>query len=222
MKRLPSLCTSKALPNQAVGLLVLCLLAAHAAHADQKVVTGNSGTITASAQLKFNIAIAKYVMLRVGNAGIGEAIVTFTVGPSPVLATGNSQAYAGATPPAMATTVASTNPAGAGVLTVAAYTNVAGTTLTCSLGTLAGATPFAAGATAGGIPGTNSITVTSGALGTVQHPGTSLADCNGTATTSITNLTAMSGSFTYGAAFTPASLAAGTYGNTVTYTATAP
>lgn len=216
MKRLTLVCASKALP----GLLASCLLAAPAAHADQKVVTGNAGTITASAQLNFNIAIAKYVMLRVGNADASVSTVTFAVGPNPVLPSGNSQAYAGAIPPAMATTVASTNPAGAGALTVAAYTNVAGTTLTCSLGALAGATSFAAGATAAGVPGTNDITVTSGASGTVQHPGTSLAACNGTTTTAITNLTAMTGSFTYAATFTPTSLAAGTYGNTVTYTAT--
>ncbi len=203
------------------GLLALCVLAAPVAHADQMTKSGNGGTLVATAQLKFNIAIAKYVMLRVGNADASVSAVTFAVRPSPVLSSGNSQGYAGAVPPTIATTVASTNPTtGAGALTVAAYTNVAGTTLTCSLSGLAGATSFAAGATAGGVPGTSSITVTSGASGTVQHPGTSLAACNGTTTTAITNLTAMTGSFTYGATFIPASLTAGTYGNTVTYTAT--
>ena len=221
MKRLSLVSASKVGPCQTVALLALCLMAAPAVHADQMTVTGNANTITATAQLKFNIAIAKYVMLRVGNADASVSAVTFTVAPNPTLAAGNSQAYTGATPPALATTVASTNPTtGAGALTVAAYTNVAGTTLTCSLGPLAGATSFAAGATAGGVPGTNDITVTSGALGTVQHPGSSLAACNGTTTTAIANLTTMTGSFTYAATFTPASLAAGTYGNTVTYTAT--
>ncbi len=220
MKRLPSACASKVQPSHVAVLLTLCLLAASAAHADQKVTQGNAGTITASAQLKFNIAIAKYVMLRVGNADATVSAVTFTVRPNPALAVGNSQAYTGAVPPAMDTTVASTNPTGAGALTVAAYTNVAGTTLACSLGSLAGATSFAAGATAGGVPGTNDITVTSGASGTVQHPGTSLTACNGTTTTAIANLTTMTGSFTYAATFTPANLAAGSYGNTVTYTAT--
>jgi len=228
MKRLAWIGADKARARQATalpGLLALCLLAAPLAHADQTINSPNNngaGTLSAAAQLNFNIAIAKYVLLRVGNADASVAAVTFAVGPSPVLPSGNSRAYSGAIPPAMATTVASTNPTGSGALTVAAYTNVAGTTLTCSLSPLAGASAFATGATAGGIPGTNDITVQSGATGTVQHPGTSLAACNGSTTSAITNLTAMTGSFTYAATFSPASLAAGTYGNTVTYTATTP
>jgi len=224
VKRSLSVTSSKVPTRQAVALsrlLALCLLAAPVAHADQKVVSGNTGTLTAAVQLNFNIAIAKYVMLRVGNADASVSAVTFTTKPSP--APGNSRAYAGAIPPALTTTVASTNPTStAGTLTVAAYTNVAGTTLTCSLSPLAGATAFAAGATAGGVPGTSSVTVMSGASGTVQHPGNSLAACNGATTSSITSLTAMTGTFTYAATFAATSLAAGTYGNAVTYTATTP
>jgi hypothetical protein len=113
----------------------------------------------------------------------------------------------------------------AGALTVGAWTNGAsGATLRCALTTLTGATPFATGATAAGVPGTSDITVTSVAGGAnLQHPGATLAACDGAASSSIARLTTLGGSFTYALLATNlASMATGNYGNVVTYTATAP
>ena len=95
--------------------------------------------------------------------------------------------------------------------------SLGGAKLTCSLSALPGATPFAAGATTGGVPGTDDITV----VGTTPaHPGGSLTQCNGTANSSITALNALAGTFTYSTGFTATAISSGTYGNIVTYTAT--
>lgn len=101
--------------------------------------------------------------------------MNFTVGVTPAVtgAPGNSLAYSGSIAPSLGTTVATTFPTTtAGVLATGAWTNVVGgAKLTCSLSALPGATPFAAGATTGGVPGTDDITV----VGTTPaHPGGSL------------------------------------------------
>ncbi len=199
-------------------------LAAQPALADQTVTTGNTGTITATARLRFDIVIAKYVLLRVGNADATQSDVNFTVAASPAIAgaPGNSLAYTGgAVPPGFATTVATVNPTtAAGALSVTAATNVTGTTLSCAITALGGATAFVAGATAGGVPGRSDIKVASVAGG-LQHPGADLNSCTGAVTTAIPSLTAVPiTTFTYSTAFTPSALSAGIYGNVVTYTAT--
>lgn len=204
--------------------LMLTALAVPVAQADQTVTTGNAGTITATARLRFDIVIAKYVLLRVGDANATQSDVTFTVAASPAIAgaPGNSLAYTGgALPPGFATTVATVNPTtAAGALQVTAATNVTGTTLSCAMSALGGATAFAPGATAGGIPGRSDIQVASVAGG-LQHPGADLSSCTGAVTTPIPSLTAVPvTTFTYSATFVPSSLSAGTYGNVVTYTAT--
>ncbi len=205
------------------GLALLLVLSGGAARADQTVVSGNAGTLNATVSLTFNIAIAKYVQLRVGNADATISTVAFNVALSPVFGAGNSQAYtAGVVPPTFATTVATTNPASvAGTLVVAAVTNVTGTLLTCTLSPLGVFTSFAVGATAAGIPGTSDITVTSAAGATnLQHPSASLTGCTSGSTAAIPSLTALGGSFTFGTSFAAGALKAGSYGNTVTYTAT--
>lgn len=200
--------------------LLVCLISCNG-WAAQQVVSGNLGTITASVQLNFNIAVGKFVSLRVGNANATVSDVNFAVGFSPVRPNGNSQAYNGSTTPSLVVSVATTNPVtSAGALSVAAYTNVTGTTLACTVGTLAGAVSLATAATAAGIPGRNDITVASGGAGTVQHPGANLGSCNGAVTTAIPMLSNLTGTFTYGAVFPASALLAGTYGNVVTYTIT--
>lgn len=181
----------------------------------------------ATARVNVRVIVPKIVVLRVGAADATVSDVNFTVAATGATAIGNSQAYAGAIPPAFTSSVATTNPTTtAGALTVGAWTNGTGATLACGLGALTGATAFATGATAAGVPGTSDITVASGAAATtVQHPGTTLAACNGTTTSTIAARTTLGGTFTYALATTPANLAtlaAGTYGNVVTYTATAP
>ncbi|QIL79602.1 hypothetical protein G7047_06590 [Diaphorobacter sp. HDW4A] len=214
------------MPSRAIGLVHLGIAALMAglgcaAHGAQQVVSGNNGTITASVQLNFSITIGKYVSLRVGNADASISDVNFTVGFSPARTNGNAQAYAGSIAPSLVVTAATTNPTTtAGVVQVAAFTNMAGTTLTCSMGALSGATALVSGSTTAGVPGRSDITVTSGGTGTVQHPGGSLAGCNGTTTTALPMLNNLTGTFTYVPAFTPTSVGSGTYGNVVTYTAT--
>lgn len=204
-----------------LGTALLACLAACNAWADQKVVSGNFGTLSASVQLKFNIAVGKFVSLRVGSADATVSDVNFAVDFSPVRPAGNSQAYSGSIAPGLMVTTTTTNPTStSGALAVAAYTNVTGTTLACTLGPLAGATALVSGATAAGVPGRSDIVVGSGGAGTVQHPGTSLDACTGAVTTPIPMMTNMTGTFTYSTGFAPTGVLAGTYGNTVTYTAT--
>ena len=184
----------------------------------------------ATAKVNVRVIVPKIVILRVGVADGTISDVDFTVGLSPAVtgAPGNSLAYTGGIPPTLASTVATTNPTTtAGALTVGAWTNGAsGATLTCALSALTGATAFANGATAGGVPGTTDITVTSVAgAANLQHPGTTLTACAAlsAANTAIPRLTPLGGTFTYALAATNlASMATGTYGNVVTYTATAP
>ncbi len=209
---------------QLLAVLAFVTLDARIAQADQATVTGNTGTLIANASLRFSIGISKYLFLRVGAADASQSDVTFTLGLNPLVAgtPGNSRPYAGAQPPGFATTITTTNPAtSAGVLAVSAWTNVAGTTLTCTLAPLPAATPFAPTVTAGGIPGRADIQVVS-AAGGVQHPGANLSTCNGLVSTAVPQLVTLNGSFTYNAAYVPSSLSTGTYGNIVIYTATAP
>jgi len=178
----------------------------------------------ATARVNVSVVVQKVVVLRIGDANATVSAVTFSVGPNPAIAgaPGDSLAYAGTIPPIIGTTVATTNPTtSAGALTVGAWTNAsAGASLSCSLSALSGATAFATGATAAGVPGTTDITVTSVAgAGNLQTPGATLAAC-GTSTSTIASRTTLGGTFTYGTSFTATDLAAGTYGNTVTYTAT--
>jgi hypothetical protein len=185
-------------------------------------VQAGATTAIATARVNVRVTVPKVVILRVGDANATVSDVNFTVGVGtgvPVAA-GNSQAYAGAIAPAGgAVTVATTNPTTtAGVLTVQVWTNAtAGANLTCALTALAGATPFATGATAGGIPGTNDISVVS----TTLHPTANLAGCNGVTSQAATpRLTVNNNSFTYSTTFTPSAINSGVYGNIATYSAT--
>jgi hypothetical protein len=185
-------------------------------------VQAGATTAIATARVNVRVTVPKVVILRVGDANATVSDVDFTIGVGTGVpaAVGNSQAYTGAIAPAGgAVTVATTNPTTtAGVLTVQVWTNAsAGASLTCALTALAGATPFATGATAAGVPGTNDISVVSGTL----HPTGNLAGCNGTLTQAATAaLTVNNNTFTYGTSFTPSAINSGIYGNIATYSAT--
>ncbi len=206
-------------------ILATSLAFAGAAMAEQTIgiQTVAATPASARARVQVSVIVPKIVILRVGAADATQSTVEFTVGVSPAVtgAPGDNLAYtAGAIPPVFATTIATTNPATtAGVLVADAWTNAANNAqLTCALSahpTIA--TGFAVGATtAAGVPGTDSITVAGSVLG---HPGTSLTGCTTAATAPIAKLTTLTGTYTYG--FTDAATtAAGSYGNTVTYTAT--
>jgi hypothetical protein len=202
-------------------------LSATGALAEQTIGYQTTGPANATAHVNVRVIVPKIVILRVGAADATVPDVTFTGALNPAIAlTGDSQAYtAGAIPPVWGSpTIARTNPAGAdGVIAVGAWTNGSGATVTCTRGLLAGATTFATGATAAGVPGTSDITVASvvGA-GNLQHPGLTLNGCDVATSTALTARTTYGGTFTYGSSLTWANLNAGTYGNTITYTATAP
>ena len=204
-----------------IGLGGLMALLGCGGQAAQQVVSGNNGTITASVQLNFSITVGKYVSLRVGNADTSVSDVNFSVGCSPARVVGNSQAYSGSIAPSLVVNTATTNPTTtAGVLQVAAFTNMSGTLLTCSACVLSGATALSVGGTTAGVPGRSDITVTSGGTGTVQHPGGSVAGCDGSTSSSLPMMSNLTGTFTYVPAFTPTAVNAGTFGNVLTYTAT--
>lgn len=214
---------------RSIHLLTACLLAAQVAFADQNTVTGNTGSINASVRLDFNIAIGKYVMLRVGDANATQTTVTMTVNLNPALGSGNALPYPGAFPTTtpstkFSKTVISTNPSTGGVIPVAAFTNTSGAVLSCLLTPLGATTPFNVGPTSAiGVPGTSQIFVTSVAgAANLQSPSPSLTGCTNGSTQPIALLTLLGGSFTYSANFAADTVAAGTYGNIVTYTATSP
>ncbi|WP_422843654.1 hypothetical protein [Acidovorax sp. M2(2025)] len=209
-------------PSLVLGAVLA--LATSLGHAEQTIGIQNAGATPAIATARVNVRVTvpKTVILRVGaaDATISDVVFTYGVTPAVAGAPGNSLPYTGAIAPTLATTVATTNPTTtAGVLTTGAWTNVSGgARLTCALSGTGGATTaFATGATVGGVPGTADILV---AGTTPAHPGTSLASCDGTISSTIAALTALSGTFTYSTAFTASAIAAGSYGTTVTYTAT--
>ena len=198
--------------------LLLMTTASHAVRADFQSSSG-SGSLSVSAKLNFSVVVANYVSLRVGNADATVSQVNFNVAITPAVTAGDSKPWTGSVPPALAITTSTTNPTStAGVLSVAAFTNVKGTLLSCNIGTLAGTTAFGATVTAGGIPGRNDVLVASS--GTLAHPGTNLAACNGSTTSSIPMLSNLAGTFTYSTSVTPGALLSDSYGAIVTYTAT--
>lgn len=218
MTRASRLVRSRALVARAA--VTALALGAAAAHADEDTFSRNGGTISATVSLDFQVNIYKFVLLRVGAADGTSTVVDFRVGLTPDLAAGNSQGYTGAIP-GLTTRASTTNPAtAAGAVTVEMFTNVTGTQLTCSLSALAGATAFAVGGTSGaGVPGRDNILV---AASGVNHPGADLGSCTGATTAAVAALSTLSGTYTYSTNYAPGALAAGTYGNVVTYTLTAP
>lgn len=178
----------------------------------------------ATARVNIRVLVPKIVILRVGNADGTQAQVDFSYALTGLTTGANSQAYTGTIPPVagdFTATITRTNPAGAAAdVVVGAWTNTAGTQLTCSTAALGGTTAFGGA----GAPALADIEVTSGGGTPLGHPGTSLSDCNGTTSQALTVRTAYNGTYTYApsATFDPATLNPGTYGTVVTYTATAP
>lgn len=206
------------------GIAAAAALCGAAALAGQTIGIQPVGTAaSATASVNIRVLVPKIVILRVGNAG-SVPQVDFSYALTGLTTGANSQAYTGTIPPAaadFAATITRTNPVGAdGDVTVGAWTNTAGTTLTCQTAALGGATPFG-GADA---PALSDISVTAGGATPLGHPGATLASCDGSATAALTERTAYSGTYTYApaAGFNPATVNPGTYGAVVTYTATTP
>lgn len=203
-------------------------LAASGAMAEQTIGIQDGASTTdavATARVNIRVLVPKIVILRVGDAANTQTQINFTYGVG-ALTAGNSQVYTGAIAPTITSATTRTDPVGTdGQVVVGAWSNVASTALTCTVGNLAGTSAFVSGATTGGVPGTAGITWTAGAAANqLPHPGSAgnLTDCNGTNSQTLTARTAYTGTYTYASALTATSLDAGTYGLTVTYTATAP
>ncbi|MCC2675470.1 MAG: hypothetical protein K0R58_2417 [Ramlibacter sp.] len=205
-------------------------MAASAAMAEQTIGIQDGASTTdaiATARVNIRVLVPKIVILRVGDAANTQTLINFTYGVG-ALTTGDSQVYAGAIPPTLTNTTTRTDPNGSdGQVVVGAWSNVAGTTLACAVSNYLTTTPFGAAGTVAGVPGRADIGVTVGAgANQLPHPGTggNLADCVPANTQPLTVRTAYTGTYTYApaASLVPANLNPGTYGLTVTYTATAP
>jgi hypothetical protein len=189
------------------------------------VQDGASATdAVATAKVNIRVLVPKIVILRVGDAANTVPQIDFIHGISGFTAPQASASYTGAIPPTFTSTISRTNPTGSdGQLVVGAWTNVTGTVLTCAIS----ASTFAAGAAAGGAPGTADIVWTrGGGANQLPHPGGgasgNLTSCDGSTSAALTARTAYTGTYTYGSNVAAANVDAGTYSLTVTYTATAP
>lgn len=172
--------------------------------------TAGTGTVTATARLNLSVTVAKLILLRVGQANNAVDTASWTVGASipavptaPVNGNNTTVNWNGAAP-----TFAVSGPQ---TFNVFAWTNATTGTINCSVG----AWTVPAGAGAGNVPTNANFTVT--ATGSLPHPGANLGAC---ASTSFPSNTLATGTWQYALGGTPASWAAGTYTNTVTYTAT--
>lgn len=167
-----------------------------------------AGTVLATARVNLSVTVPKLILLKVGTAGATIDTLSWTLGysipatPTVPSVTGDSVAvtWNGAAP----TSPAMTNPA---ALAVSAWTNAATTsTVNCAMGAWTGP--------AGGPANADFAIATTG---TLTHPGLNLNAC--AATTFAKNVVA-TGTWAYSLGGTPSGWPAGTYTNTITYTAT--
>lgn len=164
-----------------------------------------TGTVSANATVKLSVVIPKLILLKVGSSGGTQDTVSWAatlsipaVPTAPVSGNTTVVPWDGTVP-----TVSTT--ATGNVLNVAAWTNAGSATINCSVGTWS----------ATGGPANSSFTV--GTTGTLPHPGGNLGAC---ASTTIGTNTLLTGTWTYALTGTATSWTAGTYTNSVLYTAT--
>lgn len=167
--------------------------------------------ITATAKVNLSVVIPKLILLKVGSSNTQVDTVSWataltipgTTTTTPTATANNQQVpWDGGVP------TVTTTPTG-NVLNVAAWTNAGSATINCSVG--------AWSATGGPA---NSLFEVSSSAGTTSlpHPGADLGSC---ASTSFGSNTLLGGTWTYKLTSTAGNLwKAGTYTNTVTYTAT--
>lgn len=167
-----------------------------------------TGSVTATAKVNLSVVIPKLILLKVGSSAGTQDTVSWAASLSipatptiPTTTANNTVVPWDGTAPTVTTT-----PTG-NVLNVAAWTNAGSATINCSMGTWS----------ATGGPANTSFTVTSGGTTPLPHPGANLGSC---ASTTISTNTLMSGTWTYALTGTASSWSAGTYTNSVTYTAT--
>ncbi|OLE92201.1 MAG: hypothetical protein AUI84_21530 [Delftia sp. 13_1_40CM_3_66_6] len=164
-----------------------------------------TGTITAQAKVNLSVTVPKLILLRVGSTNTTVDTVTWTstlsipgVPTTPLASVNNTNVDWNGAAPTVATASA------AATLTVYAWTNAGAGTINCAVG--------AWNATGG--PANADFTVTT--TGTLPHPGPNLGAC---ASTSFPSNVVATGTWAYALGGTPASWAANTYTNVITYTA---
>jgi hypothetical protein len=166
--------------------------------------SSGTGTISATAKVNLSVTVAKLILLRVGSASGTADTMTWSVGQTipgvpttPANGNGTAVNWDGTAP----TVTTSADPA---AINVYAWTNATTPSINCSMGAWSGA---------GGPTNANfSVTVT----GTLPHPGANLGAC---ASTAFPANTLAAGTWRYALGGTPGSWSAGTYTNTITYTA---
>lgn len=191
----------------ALSCLLLALAGANAlAESTYGYSASGAGTVTATARVNLSVSIPKLILLRVGGTNTAVDTMTWAYSASiPAVpttpATGNNTAVDwNGTAPTIAPPA--TLP---GAFNVYAWTNATTPTINCTMGTWTGP--------ANGPTNANfTVTVT----GTLPHPGANLGACASTALTANSLLT---GTWRYTLGGTPATWPAGTYTNTITYTA---
>ena len=164
-----------------------------------------TGTITAQAKVNLSVTVPKLILLRVGSTNTTVDTVTWTstlsipgVPTTPLASVNNTNVDWNGAAPTVATASA------AATLTVYAWTNAGAGTINCAVG--------AWNATGG--PANADFTVTT--TGNLPHPGPNLGAC---ASTSFPSNVVATGTWAYALGGTPASWAANTYTNVITYTA---
>lgn len=196
----------KTLSSIAVAALGLALVSSPAlAESTYGYASSGAGTVTATAKVNLSVAVPKLILLRVGSTNTTVDTLSWQVTPSipgvpttPVNGVNTAVDWSGAAPTfGLASTTAT--------IVASAWTNATTGTINCAIG--------AWSATGG--PANTDFTVAAGA-GTLPHPGATLGAC---ASTSFTSGSVRSSTWTYTLGGTPLSWAAGTYTNTVTYTA---
>ncbi len=193
----------------ALGAALALACSGHAlAESQYGYSTTGADTVTATASVKLKVVIPKLVLLKVGSSnGVQDTVswaAKLTIPPSPGFsptadANDTVLAWDGAAPTVQAI------PTGNNV-TVAAWTNATTANINCTMGTWVGT----------GGPANGDFEVTS--TGSLPHPGGNLGAC---ASTTIGSNTLLTGTWEYAlTGGTPTSWKAGTYTNTVVYTAT--
>ena len=164
-----------------------------------------TGTITAQAKVNLSVTVPKLILLRVGSTNTTVDTVTWTstlsipgVPTTPLASVNNTNVDWNGAAPTVATASA------AATLMVYAWTNAGAGTINCAVG--------AWNATGG--PANADFTVTT--TGNLPHPGPNLGAC---ASTSFPSNVVATGTWAYALGGTPASWAANTYTNVITYTA---
>ncbi|MDR0261398.1 MAG: hypothetical protein LBI76_16485 [Comamonas sp.] len=166
-----------------------------------------TGTVTATAKVNLSVVVPKLILLKVGSSNDAVDTVSWATSlsiPGTPATTPTATVTNSALPWDGNAPTVSTTPTG-NAISVAAWTNAGNATINCAVGDWSAA----------GGPTTSEFTVATS--GTLTHPGTNLGTCT---STSLSSNALATGTWTYTLNSAGGDLwKAGTFKNTVTYTA---